>query len=168
VGIKQRLLAVGATAFIATAGAFVGLREGEVRSVYLDAGGVPTYCFGGLNPQKAQYTAQECAVQLRDDMVRHWQGIESAVPENAPGSVKASMLSLAYNVGVAGFLHWKNPVLLPLSEGRWEAACAAIVADWKTSKGVARGYRATVNLVPHRGLENRRWAEYQLCVEDLR
>ncbi len=165
--LKTRLGTAGATVFIASAGAFIGLHEGEVRQVYADIGGVATYCFGGTRPTQQTYTEAECTAQLLRDTERHWEGIRLYVPSDAPDSVKAAMTSLAYNVGVAGFKHPKNPVLLPLAQGDWQAACDAIVAPWETSKGVARGYRATVNLVPSRGLENRRAAESRLCKEDL-
>ena len=165
--IRQRLIAAGAVGAMALAGAFIGTHEGEVRDVYLDIGGVPTYCFGGTRPTQSTYTEQECTTQLLRDTERHWQGIKHVVPEQAPDSVKAAMTSLAYNVGTGGFLHKSNPVLRPLSEGRWKDACYAIAAPWVTSKGVAKGYRATVGLRPIKGLENRRAAERDVCLSGL-
>jgi len=167
VSIKQRLVAVGASAVLATAGAFIGTHEGEVRSVYGDVGGVSTYCFGGTHRiTKSEYTAAECTEQLLIDVDHALQGVRGIVGREMPGSVEVAMTSTAYNAGVHGFK--SSPMLPHLKQGRWEAACAAIVAPWKTSKGVARGWRATVNLVPHRGLENRRQAEYKVCTQDLR
>lgn len=165
--IKQRLLALGASTALAVAGAFVGLHEGEVRHVYGDVGGVSTYCFGGTKRiTKQDYTERECTEQLMQDVDHAMQGVQSAVQRTMPQSVLVAMTSTAYNAGVHGFQ--SSPMLPLLREGRWEAACAAIVAPWKTSKGIARGWRATVNLVPHRGLENRRQAEYEVCTQDLR
>ncbi|MNR26580.1 hypothetical protein D3C85_1438040 [compost metagenome] len=87
------------------------------------------------------------------------------MPQEAPQSVKEAMLSVAYNVGVAG---WKHPLFTgPLSVGDWETACAAIVAPWKGRRGVAQGFKATVQGKPVRGLENRRKKEYALCLRDL-
>lgn len=167
--MRKRLIAAGAAAAIASAGAFIGSKEGEVREVYRDVGGVSTYCFGGtkrLQEGTSSYSAQECTEQLLMDTEHALQGVQSAVQREMPESVLVAMTSTAYNAGVNGFK--SSPMLPHLRAGRWEAACAAIVAPWRTSKGVARGWRATVNLVPHRGLENRRQAEYEVCVKDLR
>jgi GH24 family phage-related lysozyme (muramidase) len=109
-------------------------------------------------------------------MQKHWVGIEHAVPENVPQSVKAGMLSVAYNVGVSGFL-WQldargrrvpSRFIQPLATGDWEAACAAIGAPWRGKHGIALGYKATVKGKPVRGLENRRKAEERMCRQDLR
>ncbi|MCY1423971.1 hypothetical protein D9M71_397000 [compost metagenome] len=86
------------------------------------------------------------------------------------------MVSVAYNVGVAGWA-WeldsrgrKVPSRLrqALATGDWKASCEAIQAPWQGKYGVAQGYKATVRGKPVRGLENRRWAEYRLCMEDMR
>lgn len=165
--IRQRLLAAGAGIALSAAGAFIGLHEGEVRYVYGDVGGVSTYCFGGTQRiTKQEYTEHECTEQLLRDAEHAIQGVQSAVQREVPQSVLVAMTSTAYNAGVHGFK--SSPMLPHLREGKWEAACAAIVAPWKTSKGIARGWRATVNLVPHKGLENRRQAEYEICLQDLR
>src|SRR5690625_3146593 len=165
--IKSRLLAVGASTAIAATGAFVGLHEGEVRRVYSDIGGVSTYCFGGTTRiDKQEYSAEDCAEQLLRDTELAYRHVQREVQREMPWSVHAAMTSATYNAGVGAFS--RSPMLPLLREGRWEAACAALVAPYTTSKGVARGWRATVGLRPVRGLENRRAAEYALCVEDLR
>lgn len=167
--LTRRLLAAGAAASIASGAAFIGLREGEVRNVYPDVGGVQTYCFGGTLPSGSgsrTFTEQECTEQLLRDTQRFWDGVAAEVGRDMPWSVHASMTSAAYNAGLAGFR--TSPMLPHLRGGNWDAACAALVAPWRTSKGTARGWRATVQLVPHRGLENRRAAEYELCIKDLR
>lgn len=167
--IRQRLLALGAGTALAAAGAFIGLHEGEVRHVYGDVGGVSTYCFGGtkrIQQDQQDYTEHECSEQLLQDTEHALQGVQGAVQREMPQSVLIAMTSTAYNAGVHGFK--SSPMLPLLRKGRWEAACAAIVAPWKTSKGIARGWRATVHLKPHRGLENRRQAEYEICIQDLR
>ena len=166
--LTQRLLAAGAATSMVSGAAFIGLREGEVRTVYPDVGGVSTYCFGGTLPTDngRTFTEQECTEQLLRDTERFWYGVADTVGRDMPGSVHASMTSAAYNAGLAGFR--TSPMLPHLRDGNWEAACAALVAPWRTSKGTARGWRATVQLVPHKGLENRRAAEYELCVQDLR
>lgn len=176
--LRTRLIALGAAGFLATAGAFLGPAEsgpkGPQLVPYSDIGGVKTWCYGETaGTPKALYTVAECDQELILSMQRHWRGIEHAVPVEAPASVKAAMLSVAYNVGVRGFLSEGVPsrpsrFLKPLADRNWEAACAAITAPWQGKHGVALGFKATVQGRPVRGLENRRKAEAALCRQDLR
>lgn len=172
--LRQRLaaaaLALGMTgggAALLTSAEFIGKHEGEVRTVYTDIGGVSTWCFGQtVGKPKAQYTAEECAQDLLKTTATYHKGIMQFVPQEAPQSVQAALTSVAYNVGVAGTRH---PVFTgPLARHDWQATCAAIVAPWPGKHGVALGFKATVRGKPVRGLERRRWQEYQLCLEDLR
>lgn len=166
-GIKARLISAGAGVALTAAGTFIGVHEGEVRHVYGDVGGVSTYCFGGTQRiTKQEFTEAECTAQLMQDVDFAMQHVLREVGQEMPLSVQVAMTSATYNAGVGAFS--RSPMLPYLKEGRWEHACAALVAPWKTSKGVARGWRATVNLEPHRGLENRRQAEYEVCIQDLR
>lgn len=168
--LRQRLTLLGASAVIAGSGAFLGPLEsgpkGPQLVPYADIGGVSTWCYGEtLGTPKARYTVQECDSILLKSVQRHWAGIEFYVPWDAPLSVKEAMLSVAYNVGVKG---WMHPVFTkPLARKDWQAACAAITAPWQGKLGVAKGFKATVKGKPSKGLENRRAKEYVLCVRDL-
>lgn len=164
--LRTRLIALGATGFLATAGAFIGSKEGLVLSVYQDVGGVATWCYGQTGTvTKQQYTRAECDGILLADVEKRWAQMEKDIPVDAPNSVKASMLSVAYHAGVSG---WRHPVFLkPLAAHDWRATCAAIVAPWQGKHGISKGFKATVKGVPHRGLENRRAEEYKTCVQDL-
>lgn len=170
--LRSRLLRLGLPAFLAAAGASIGLHEGLPKPVagmypvYGDVGGVATWCYGQTGtPQKGQYSLAECDQLLAKDVAARWSRIAGSIPEEAPDSVKASMLSIAYHVGVTG---WKHPVFLkPLAARDWRGACNAIVAQWQGKHGVSKGFKATVRGVPHKGLENRRAEEYRLCVKDL-
>lgn len=164
--IRSRLIAVGLSGAMLTAATFIGQKEGEVRTVYADIGGVATYCFGGTERiTKRTYTAQECSEQLKRDTEWANAGVRRAVQRPMPASVEAAMTSVAYNVGVGGFA--RSPMVPLLKQGRWEAACKAITAPVQTPYGVAKGYRATVQGRPVRGLENRRAQEGALCFQDL-
>lgn len=170
--LKQRLLVWGLPAFLAAAGAGIGLHEGLPKPVagqypvYTDVGGVPTWCYGQTGkPEKASYSLAECDALLAKDVLARWQKIAPSIPEEAPDSVKQTMLSIAYHVGVTG---WKHPVFLrPLAAHDWRGTCAAIVAPWQGKHGIAKGFKATVQGRPHKGLENRRAEEYRQCVKDL-
>lgn len=179
--LRSKLMALGATAALATAGAFLAPVEsgkgGPQLTPYADLGGVPTWCYGETRgAPKPSYTAQECELLLLKALREHMHGIQHVVPQEAPESVQAGMLSVAYNTGVSGFL-WEldasdkrvpSRFIKPLAEGRWEDACALIVAPFKGKHGIAKGYKATVKGKPVRGLENRRAKEYVLCRRDLR
>lgn len=164
--LKQRLAALGGTGVVLLAASFLGPIEQPVLRPYTDIGGVKTWCFGQTQgTPKARYTTQECEQDLLRTVEMYRSALRPYVPSAAPESVQAAMISIAYNVGVSG---WKHPVLLgPLSRHDWEATCAAIVAPWKGRYGVAQGFKATVKGKPSRGLQNRRAAEYRLCMEDL-
>jgi lysozyme len=170
--LRNRLLALGVPAFLAAAGASIGLHEGLPKPVagmypiYADVGGVATWCYGQTGmPEKTRYTLAECDKLLAKDVVARWAQIAPVIPDEAPDSVKSVMLSISYHTGVAG---WRHPVFLkPLAAHDWRAACAAIVAPWPGKYGIAKGFKATVQGRPHRGLENRRAEEYRECVKGL-
>lgn len=170
--LRSRLLRLGLPAFLAAAGAGIGVHEGLPKPVagmypvYGDVGGVATWCYGQTGtPQKGQYSLAECDQLLAKDVAARWSRIAGSIPEEAPDSVKASMLSIAYHVGVTG---WKHPVFLkPLAAHDWRGTCNAIVAPWPGKHGIAKGFKATVKGKPHKGLENRRAEEYRECVKDL-
>mgnify|MGYP001263497663 FL=1 len=163
--IKDRLFAAGATGLLAITGAGIYQLEGEVRTPYMDVGGVGTVCMGSTVYENRTYSAEECIELLIRDTKTHLDAVMRVAPATTPDSVLAAMASVSYNVGVAGFL--KSPMVPHLVAEDWEAACNAIVAPWRTSKGVAKGYRATVNLRPHKGLENRRAKEHKQCLSGL-
>lgn len=163
---RERLIAGGITGTLALSMGFLYTVEGEVQHVYSDVGGVATVCMGStIFTDKEYYTQQECLELFQKDAQKHLSTVLAVAPADAPQSVVAAMTSVSYNVGQRGFLN--SPMRPLLEQGRYKEACAAITAPHRTSKGVAKGYRATVNLQPHRGLENRRAKEFELCVSGL-
>lgn len=164
---RQRMLAAGLSGTLALTAGFLYTVEGEVQQAYPDIGGVQTVCMGStvFNPKQGWYTKEQCMDLLVRDTEKHLSTVLAVAPADAPDSVIAAMASVSYNVGQQGFL--VSPMRPLLEQGRYQEACAAITAPWKTSKGVAMGYRATVNLKPVKGLENRRKKEFELCVSGL-
>jgi len=161
-----RWAAAGATGGLLAFMSFMAPLEGEVREVYHDVGGVATVCLGStVFKNKGTYTAEECAELYFEDATRFYQAVKEDSPEDTPESVLVAKSSVAYNVGTRGYM--QSPMRPLVQAGAYRAACEAIVAPWVTSKGVAKGYRATVQLRPHRGLENRRQKEYEHCVSGL-
>ena len=182
--LRQRLiqaaLVVGlsgaaGTGALITSAEFIGNKEGERREVYLDLGGVPTWCFGQtVGTYKARYTAQECAEDLLRSTRQYHTSVMRYLPQSAPESVQAAMTSLAYNVGMYGW-QWElrggkrvpSRFMPYIQRADWEGLCAAIEAPWVGRHGVAKGFKATVQGRPVRGLENRRAGEAKLCRRDL-
>lgn len=164
--LRNRLVNLGASGAILLAATFLGPTEELRTTPYLDIGGVPTWCYGQtVGMPKARYTAAECDADLLRTVGRYWAQVSESVPQAAPESVKAAMVSVAYNTGVPG---WRHPVfLVPLARGDWHAVCAAITAPWKGKYGTSKGFKATVGGKPSKGLENRRAKEFKLCVSGL-
>lgn len=163
--LRNRLVNLGASGAILLASAFLGPTE-ELRTVpYTDIGGVPTWCYGQtVGAPKARYTVAECDADLLRSVGAYVAGIKPYTA-GAPASVVAAMVSVQYNTQAPGKPH--ALFLAPLARKDWRAACAAITAPWRGKYGVAKGFKATVQGKPVRGLENRRAKEYTLCVTDL-
>lgn len=163
-----RWVAGGAAGALLSAMTFLYDVEGEVRHVYADVGGVATVCMGSTQfvQGRASFTEAECTAMFTKDAQKHLDAVLKTAPAGTPESVLAAMTSVSYNVGANGYQ--QSPMRTLVQAGAYEDACHAITAPWVTSKGVAKGYRATVNLKPHRGLENRRAKEEQLCLEFMR
>jgi lysozyme len=173
--LKQRLIALGAGAVLALAGAHIGLREGVSYVPYADIGGVPTWCYGQtVGHAKARYTAAECDLDLLRMTREYHASVMQYVPEDAPASLQAAFTDLAVNVGKYGW-QWEyvqgrkvpSRFMQPLADGDWSAACAALTAPWQGKHGVSQGFKATVKGKPVRGLENRRGDGRKLCEVDL-
>lgn len=164
--LRSRLINLGATGFILTAASALGPTEALRLVPYDDIGGVRTWCYGQtVGIPKARYSEAECDADLLRTVGRYWTQLQPYVPTEAPASVKAAMLHVAYNTGVPG---WKHPVFLgPLAKHDWQGACNGITALWQGKHGVAKGFKATVKGHPAKGLENRRAKEYAICIQDL-
>lgn len=178
--LRERLISLGATAMLASAGMAIATAEAPGGrpnlTPYDDIGGVRTWCYGETaGSPKAVYTVSECDQQLLKSVQAHWDGIKPFIPAEAPSSVKESMLMLAYNTGVAGW-KWEGSgstlrpsrLRVALAKHDWEGTCRAITAPWQGKYGVAKGYKATARGKPVRGLENRRAKEAEICRRDLR
>lgn len=164
--LKQRLLAMGLTSALAAGASYVALKEGVSYTPYLDGGGVRTWCYGQtVGTAKARYTVQKCDRDLVQMYLEYHKAIELYVPESAPASVHAAFTSLAINTGKSGWVNTRFTV--PLGKRDWLAACNAIEAPWKGKLGVAKGYKATIQGKPSKGLENRRRDDAAYCRSGL-
>lgn len=160
--LKSKLIALGFTTALATSAAYLGEMEGRSLVPYKDGGGVVTWCYGQtVGKPKARYTEQECLLDLAKTTAEYHAAVMQILPKHAPASVQAAFTSLAVNTGKRG---WVHPIFLePFTRSDWVAACNAIEAPWKGRLGVSKGYKATINGVPSKGLENRRRNDARLC-----
>lgn len=159
-------MALGLASSLAAGAAYIATKEGVSYVPYLDGGGVKTWCYGQtVGTAKARYTVQECDKDLVSMYLEYHKAIELYVPKSAPASVHAAFTSLAINAGKTGWKHVRFTE--PLARGDWLAACNAIEAPWKGKHGVSRGYKATINGTPSRGLENRRRDDAAYCRSGL-
>lgn len=177
--LRSRLIQLGAAgALLGAAVMLAPLESGRAPQLtpYADVGGVKTWCYGETaGVPKAVYTLQECDQLLLQSVHKHWVGIRHELPQDAPQSVQEAGISVAYNVGVSGFLWELNEhrqrvpsrLVLRLRARDWAGFCAAIEAPFRGTRGVAQGYKATVQGRPVRGLENRRREEARVCRRDL-
>lgn len=164
--LVRRLMALGLASSLAAGAAYIATKEGVSYVPYLDGGGVKTWCYGQtVGTAKARYTVQECDKDLVSMYLEYHKAIELYVPKSAPASVHAAFTSLAINAGKTGWKHVRFTE--PLARGDWLAACNAIEAPWKGKHGVSRGYKATINGTPSRGLENRRRDDAAYCRSGL-
>lgn len=143
--------------------------EGMSTVAYRDIVGVPTVCYGETQSVKPgqRFTKAECDAKLQARVgPDYYEPLRRCVSgfDQAPVSLRASMTSLAYNVGTPKVC--RSSAAWLVTSGHYEQACHAMT-----------NYdRARVNgkLMPVQGLTNRRtdgdrsrMGEEELCLEGL-
>lgn len=132
--------------------------EGYVPEAYQDPVGIWTKCWGDtydVTPG-ATYTFDECVRSLNEQTLAHAKPVMECVPElvHRDDLVKASFVSMAYNVGVNGFC--KSSVVRKANAGDWRGACKRIAQIYKTAGGKELA-----------GLVKRRNVESDMCLRGL-
>lgn len=158
-GIKKKLIALGLTVGLATAGAVISEHEGLVLGTYVDPVGILTSCYGntGLDSsgEKLQrgkvYTESECLMQLAGDLVHFEKDINRLVKVPISNKERAAYISFIYNVGVNNFK--SSTLLKKLNSGDRTAACNEL-SKWVYAKGFK---------LP--GLIKRREKEKEMCLD---
>ncbi|SDR00144.1 lysozyme [Pseudovibrio sp. Tun.PSC04-5.I4] len=138
--------------------AFVGTWEGLRTTAYSDIVGVATICYGETAGVKLGDTATkaECNTTLMKSLKKHEAGMRRCLkrPDAIPIKSYVSFVSLTYNIGTGAFC--RSTAAKRLNRGDLAGACGA--ATWYNKAG-----GKTV-----KGLNNRRSAEYKLCMEGVR
>ncbi|MEI2386020.1 lysozyme [Breoghania sp. JC706] len=142
----------------AVAVALIGGWEGLRLSAYRDIVGVPTVCYGETRGVTLgdRHTKPQCDAMLLASIQRHEAGMRRCLkaPDAIPIKSYVAFVSLTYNIGVGAFC--KSTTARRLNAGDVRGACES--ATWFNKAGGRR--------VP--GLENRRAAEHELCLEGVR
>lgn len=146
------------SAIAAAAIALVGAWEGLRTTAYRDVVGIPTVCFGETRGVQMgdRYTVEQCKVMLGDRLVEFEQGIRRCMtePDAVPDSVYVASISLAYNIGQRAFC--RSTVLRRINAKNYRGACDAFLM-WRKAGGRVI-----------RGLVNRRKAEREYCLKDVK
>lgn len=147
------LIGAGAAAILIPA---VQLWEGRENVPYRDIVGIWTVCDGdtkGVVPGDVQ-TDAECDARLERQLIAHAKPVLKCVPglKDRPNQLAASV-SLAYNIGTSSFC--RSTAARRFNAGDWRGGCNAML----------RWNRAGGRVI--RGLQNRRRAEWQICVRGL-
>ena len=136
----------GAAAILALAAAMIAPWEGKVNSPYRDPVGILTVCYGhtGKDIERRRYSDAECMALLEKDVAAHAKALQCA-GTGYKLREGAAFVSLAYNIGVAGFC--KSTAARRAQAGDYAGACAAM------SRHVKAGGKVLQGLVDRRAYE---------------
>lgn len=136
---------------VALVGGFEGLRT----YAYLDSVHVPTICYGEtLNVRMGMKAAKaECDATLIRRLDQFANGVEACVKAPMTDKTEVAFISLAYNIGIAGFC--QSSVVRLYNDGQRLGACNAMLKFNRAGGRVLAG------------LSNRRAVERDLCVKGL-
>lgn len=133
--------------------------EGLALKPYYDVGHVKTVCYGATASEQVNlnrtYTKDECGRILVAGLPKYYYGMISCIKSNKPIpiSMQIAFTSTTFNIGIKGFCGSSMARLA--SAGDYKGACGALHM-WNRAGG---------KVWP--GLDNRRRAEYKLCMRDL-
>lgn len=152
---KGRLIAVAGAAAAALMTPFVAGWEGKSNDPYQDIVGVWTVCHGETRVAMQHYTDAECADMLADGLADFAEPVLERNPNlrDRPYQLAAAT-SLAYNIGPSAYRG--STAARRFAAGDYAGGCEALTWWNKAGGRVVRG------------LQNRRQAEYRLCMTDLR
>lgn len=138
--------ALGAGAAIALAAAIIAPWEGKVTSPYRDPVGILTVCYGhtGKDIEQRKYSDAECLQMLEADVRKHAKALECTDGRYTLPQA-AAFVSLAYNIGVAGFC--RSTTAKRAQAGDYAGACEAM------SRHVKAGGKVLQGLVDRRAFE---------------
>ena len=144
-----------AALIIAIAAPLVLYYEGTIKRTYRDPIGIITACTGHTGPELRMgqtFTKAQCDALLRDDLIKHFEGIQPCIKRELKPNEQAALLSFAFNVGVSATC--KSSLVRMLNAGEPAAVWCAQLKRWVYAGGKKLN-----------GLVKRREAEYQMCIQ---
>lgn len=153
---KSKLIAIGLTSALATAGTLVIQKEGLVLGTYIDPVGILTSCFGHTGSELKlgqKFTEEQCLAQLAKDLDKHNNQMSKSIRVPISEEERAAYLSFTYNVGNYAFAN--STLLKKLNNHDHYGACAELT-KWVYAKGKLL-----------KGLVTRRQSEKELCLKGV-
>ena len=122
--MKKTITAGVTAAVIAASTPFIAKWEGLSLVAYRDIVGVPTVCYGETRGVQMgdKYTKAECEEMLRKSVAEYYSKLQPYMTnKDIPIGVQASLLELAYNVGIhaAG----TSTMMKLANQGKYKEAC---------------------------------------------
>jgi lysozyme len=137
---KAKVTGAVAAAVIAASTPFIAKWEGLSLVAYKDIVGVPTVCYGETRGVKMgdRYTKAECEEMLRKSVAEYYNKLQPYMTnKNIPIGVQASLLELAYNVGISAA---GNSTMMKLAnQGKYKEACQQLDKWVKAGGGRIQG-----------------------------
>lgn len=144
----------GVALWVTLATGLIASSEGLRQTAYRDPIGIPTACYGETRNISLgmKFTLEECNTMLGGRLVEFDRGIANCIEnwDNYAAGVRASSVSLAYNIGTGAFC--KSTAARLFREGKIEEGCHAFL-KFNKAKGV---------VFP--GLTARRQREEKVCL----
>lgn len=137
---KNKATAVVAAAVIATATPFIAKWEGVSLVAYRDIIGVPTVCYGETRGVSMgdRYTKQQCEEKLKVAVAEYYSALKPYMTNpDIPIGVQASLLELAYNVGIGAA--GKSTMMKLANQGKYKEACLELDKWVKAAGGRVQG-----------------------------
>ena len=156
--MKKNITAGVAALVIATSTPFIAKWEGLSLVAYKDIVGVPTVCYGETRGvlMSDRYTKKQCEDMLKASVAEYYEKLQPYMTnKEMPVGVQASLLELAYNVGISAA--GKSTMMKLANQGKYKEACNELDKWVKAGGGRVQG------------LVNRRAdSKVNLCLADLK
>jgi len=138
VSTKSKTIVVAAVIALSTP--FIAKWEGLSLVAYKDIVGVPTVCYGETRGviMSDRYTKQQCEDMLKLSVAEYYNKLKPYMTNpDIPVGVQASLLELAYNVGIGAA--GKSTMMKLANQGKYEEACKELDKWVKAGGGKVQG-----------------------------
>jgi GH24 family phage-related lysozyme (muramidase) len=132
--------AITTVAVIALSTPFIAKWEGLSLVAYKDIVGVPTVCYGETRgvTMSDRYTKQQCEDMLKASVAEYYNKLKPYMTNpDIPIGVQASLLELAYNVGIGAA--GRSTMMKLANQGKYEEACRELDKWVKAGGGKVKG-----------------------------